>query len=145
VPDRLLQHEPKNFSESLPDNFPFFFFVIPSGKPRCIGKGIRMHYFLYEHLVRHDCGPDRALVRFPSTWLTGYAVNLELVALPEPPSDSTLLENALFSSRLSRRGIKPQPKFATSRQKSDKNAVPWRRSDSPIKKIYPDRLRLSDH
>lgn len=67
---------PRTFLEFLLDNFPFVFWVTPSGKLRRIGKAIRMHHFLHEHLVRHACINDLVCC-WQTDWLGKFAPGLE--------------------------------------------------------------------
>lgn len=67
---------PRSFLESLLDNFPFVFWVTPSGKLRRIGKGVHMHYFLHEHLIRHRCVSDLVCC-WHTDWLGGFGPGLE--------------------------------------------------------------------
>ena len=67
---------PRIFVEFLLDNFPFVFWVTPSGKLRRIGKAVRMHYFLHEHLVRHACTNDLVCC-WRTGWLEKFKPGLE--------------------------------------------------------------------
>ncbi|MFN7307517.1 MAG: FkbM family methyltransferase [Acetobacteraceae bacterium] len=67
---------PRFFVEFLLDNFPFVFWVTPSGKLRRIGKAVRMHYFLHEHLVRHACNNDLVCC-WRTEWLERFAPGIE--------------------------------------------------------------------
>lgn len=67
---------PRSFLESLLRNFPFVFWITPSGKLRRIGKGVSMHHFLHDHLVRHACIND-LICCWHTEWIGKFAPGLE--------------------------------------------------------------------
>ncbi len=67
---------PRIFVDFLLDHFPFVFWVKPSGQLRRIGKGVRMHYFLHEHLVRHACVSDLVCC-WHTDWLNRFGPGVE--------------------------------------------------------------------